>query len=237
MEHVEEYAEVARATSGLGEVVLRARRDPDAPPGTPPVLELRVNGVFVMDTRETTSEEALARSALQRVRRPERVLVGGLGLGFTAHEVLADHRVRRVVVAEIEDVLVRWFRDGTVPHGPTLLADDRLHVVVADVRQVVAEASPGSYDLVLLDVDNGPDFLVLDENAAIYEAPFLHLVRDALAVGGWVVVWSSTRSARLSAALLEVFGNTHCEDYPVLLQGKEESYWLHTATKQEASDG
>src|SRR5690348_3514035 len=142
-----EYVEVARAKSPRGEIVLRERRAPDAPV----VHELRVNGVFVMDTLETGSEKALARSALAHVDAPRSVLIGGLGLGFTAHEVLADRAVERVVVVEVEDDLVRWLRDGTVPHGPAYLADDRLTVVTADLGVVMAEAKPGSYDLVLVD--------------------------------------------------------------------------------------
>ena len=125
-----EYVEVARAESERGEVVLRERRDPDEPTAAP-VLELRVNGVFVMDTHETSTERQLAAAALAQVGRPHDVLIGGLGLGFTLHEVLADHAVERVVVVEIEDALVRWMRDGTIPHGPSLLADERLHLVVA----------------------------------------------------------------------------------------------------------
>jgi len=228
-----EYVEEARAESERGVVVLRERRDPDAPVGTATVLELRVNGVFVMDTGETSTEEALARQALGHASHPRRVLLGGLGLGFTAYEVLADHRVELLRVAEIEDVLVRWFRDGTVPHGPRLLADERVHVAVGDVRQVVDEAARSSFDLVLLDVDNGPDFLVLDENSALYEAPFLESVRDVLAEGGEVVIWSSTRSEALEVVLTDVFGATRTEEYPVTLQGKQESYWLHSARKDE----
>jgi spermidine synthase len=231
-----EYAEVARAESERGVVVLRERTDTDAPPGTAGVLELRVNGVFVMDTGETSTEEALARQALTHATDPRRVLLGGLGLGFTAYEVLADHRVELLRVAEIEDVLVRWFRDGTVPHGQRLLADERVHVGVGDVRQVVDEVASSSFDLVLLDVDNGPDFLVHDENAALYEAPFLESVRDVLAPGGEVVIWSSTRSEALEDVLEDVFGATRTEEYPVTLQGKQESYWLHSARKDE-SDG
>ncbi|HEX6979671.1 MAG TPA: hypothetical protein VF342_10255, partial [Alphaproteobacteria bacterium] len=78
------YDEIARAESPRGEVVLRRRTSN----GGPAVLELRVNGVFVMDTRETTTERALAQRALELVADPRTVLVGGLGLGFTAHEVL-----------------------------------------------------------------------------------------------------------------------------------------------------
>ena len=224
-----EYVEVARERSPRGEVVLRRRHDPDRP-DSPPVLELRVNGVFVMDTLESSSEVELARAALAGATEPRRVLIGGLGLGFTAHEVLCDPRVEVVVVAEIEEPLVRWFREGTVPHGPTDLADGRLEVAVAPVQQLIAEAPPASYDVVLLDVDNGPDFLVHDANASIYQVEFLGQVLRALRPGGRLAVWSSTRSASLEASLQEVCGDSRVRELPVTLQGREESYWLHLAT-------
>src|SRR4051794_1068909 len=151
------YIELARATSERGEILLRERHD-DEDAGTP-VVELRVNGVYVMDTQETSSEEALARTALAHVDDPKAVVVAGLGLGYTAHSVLTDPRVERLAIVEIEDALVEWLRDGTVPHGPGFLADQRVRVVVADIRQAVAEARE-KYDLVLLDVDNGPAQLV-----------------------------------------------------------------------------
>ena len=222
---------MARASSERGEVVLRRRWDPDAA-GAPTALELRVNGVFVMDSLETTSEIALAKAALQQVADPSCVLVGGLGLGFTVHEVLSDHRVEHVVVAEIEDALVRWFRDGTIPHGRPYLADGRVSISVADVQLVVEEAAPGTYDLILLDVDNGPDFLVHESNAALYRTGFLRRAHGALRSGGAVVIWSSTRSPALEQALDEAFGEFRTEDHPVVLQGRDETYWLHGAVKQ-----
>ena len=167
--------EVARAESERGELVLRQRTEPDGST----TLELRANGVFVMDTRETSSERALAREALARHEAPSSVLVGGLGLGFTLAEVLADTRVRRVVVAEIEPALVGWLRDGTVPHGPALLADDRVEVRVADVADVIGEAED-AFDLVLLDVDNGPGYLVHDANSALYGPTLLRTTRRAM---------------------------------------------------------
>ncbi len=111
------------------------------------------------------------------------MVVGGLGLGFTMHEVLADRRVEKCAVVEIEEALVGWMRDGTVPHGPALLADERATVVVADIAVAMAEARPASYDLVLLDVDNGPGYLVHDVNARLYQDDFLRTVRGAAA--GW----------------------------------------------------
>jgi spermidine synthase len=232
-----EYVELARASSDRGEVVLRGRRDPDAPDGSPMVVELRVNGVFVMDDAETSSEVVLAREALDRVEHPRSVLVGGLGLGFTAHEVLSDHRVEHVLVAELEGSLVRWLRDGTVPHGPAYLADERLSVSVADIRQVVAETPPESLDLVLLDVDNGPDFLVHEDNATLYEPEFLRRVRSVLRPGGVVVVWSSTEPPALELALEEVFGGCTKKPCAVVLQGREDTYWLLSAARDGRPDG
>ena len=157
-----EHVEVARADDARGEVVLRRRTDDNAVD----VLELRVNGVFVMDTLETSTEHALAEVALAQVADPRNVLVGGLGLGFTMHAVLEDVRVEKVVVVEIEGALIDWMRDGTVPHGPEYLADARLTIVNLDIAVAVEELIPGGYDLVLLDVDNGPGHLVHDGNAA-----------------------------------------------------------------------
>ncbi|MBA2444635.1 MAG: hypothetical protein H0V49_04815, partial [Nocardioidaceae bacterium] len=105
---------VKRATSPRGELTL-SRRDDGS-------LTLRVNGVFVMDTAETSTERLLARrtiDALASRRRADkstgyRVLIGGLGLGFTSHELLLDSRVDCIVVAEIEPDLVQWHRQGLI---------------------------------------------------------------------------------------------------------------------------
>ena len=233
-----EYVEVARAESARGEVVLRERHDPDDPRAVP-VLELRVNGAFVMDTHETSTERQLAAAALTHVERPRAVVIGGLGLGFTLHEVLADHLVERVVVVEIEDALVRWMRDGTIPHGPALLADDRLHLVVADIRTAMGEATPEAYDLVLLDVDNGPGYLVYQDNASLYESTFLAEVAAALRPGGALVVWSSDESPDLAEAMRVVFGDVTPIPYDVHLlhqggQARDERYWLYLSRREHA---
>lgn len=227
-----EYVELARAGSELGEVVLRERREP----GSPAVVELRVNGVFVMDTFETSTEQALADAALALVDAPRDVLVGGLGLGYTMHRVLADSRVERCSVVEIEQALVGWMRDGTVPHGPALLADERVHVVVADIAHAVVEGRDATYDLVLLDVDNGPGYLVHDTNAALYETPFLTATKRLLRAGGVLVVWSAAASPGLERALRQVFGDAETRPYDVRLQERDEQYWLHVARVSGAAD-
>ena len=222
-----EYVEVARAESERGEIVLRERRDPDAGPDTRAVLELRVNGVFVMDTEETSSEKLLATAALKQTEDPRSVLVGGLGLGFTMHEVLADRRVEKVLVVELEDALIQWMRDGTVPHGPQYLADERLTVMATDIRVALAEASPSAYDLVLLDVDNGPGFLVYDDNAEVYRRPVLEQTRACLRAGGALVIWSAEEAPRLQEEMQECFGNAVAIPLELTLQGRQEQYWLY----------
>lgn len=219
-----ELQEVARAESERGEVVLRRRTSEHAAP----VLELRVNGVFVMDTQETSSELALATAALDLVEEPHDVVVGGLGLGFTLQTVLADPRVERVRVVEVEESLVGWMRDGTVPHGPGVLADRRVEIVVGDVVRAVAEAKD-HHDLVLLDVDNGPGHLVHTGNAAAYSPTFLTDVRRLLRPGGCLVVWSAGPAPDLLATLRDVFGAAEEQELPVMLQQRETSYYLYLA--------
>ena len=229
-----EYVEIARAESERGELVLRERKEN----GAPSVLELRVNGRFVMDTFETTTEQALADAALDLVEEPRDVLVGGLGLGFTMHRVLADTRVERCSVVELEPALVEWMRDGTIPHGPAMLADERANPVVADIAAAVGEAPEASYDLVLLDVDNGPRNLVHQHNADLYEPPFLGEVRRMLRPGGAVAIWSADPSPELEATLEQVFGNSETTGFDVTLQDRDEKYWLHVArVGAVASDG
>jgi spermidine synthase len=220
-----EYVEIARAETERGELVLRERREE----GAPTTVELRANGVFVMDTLEVSTERALATAALELVDDPRAVVVGGLGLGFTMHEVLADTRVEKVAVVEIEEALVGWMRDGTIGHGPALLADERVSIVVADVVVALAEATPASYDLVLLDVDNGPGYLVHEANAALYRAPALEAARQALRTGGVLVVWSAAEAPELEQTMSSVFGGAEARPFDVLLQDRDEQYWLYVA--------
>jgi spermidine synthase len=122
---------LARADGVLGELALRRR--------TERVYELILNGVFLMDTAETTTERLPARLVLDRHPDPRRVLVGGLGLGCTLGALLDDPRVARVDLVEIESLLVRWLRQGIVPRVDRLLADPAAE---ADLRQPGLRPAP-----------------------------------------------------------------------------------------------
>lgn len=221
-----DIVEVARSESERGEVVLRRRTNELGAD----VFELRVNGIFVMDTAETHSEIALAAAGLELVADPRDVVVGGLGLGFTTQRVLADPRVEQVTVVEIEDALIGWMRDGTVPQGPAILADQRVRIVNADISMAIAEAR-STYDLILLDVDNGPGYLVNEANERIYEEDFLARCRDLLNPDGVLVVWSAAEAPELLATMRAVFGEAEEHVHDVLLQERPETYHLFLARR------
>ena len=221
-----EYVEIARAESERGELVLRERRDEAAAAS----LELRVNGVFVMDTLETSTERALASAALELVEDPRAVVVGGLGLGFTMHEVLADARVEQCAVVEIEQSLVDWMRDGTIPARPG----------PAGRRAGRASWSPTSRwrsprparrrtTWSCWTSTTGPATSSTRRTRRSTPSPFLTAGRAALRPGGALVVWSADAAPELEAALREVFGEVEARRHEVLLQDRDEQYWLYVA--------
>ncbi len=186
--------------------------------------ELRVNGVFVMDDVETSSERLLADLVLDLGAR--EVLVGGLGLGYTAQALLAGD-VERLVVAELHADVVAAVRAGAGA-GPSVLDDPRCTVEVGDVRDVVAAQPDASLDAVLLDVDNGPDFLVHETNAAVYAADGLADAARVLRPGGTLAVWSMADSAPLRARLAALLDDVGAVAVHVDLQGRSEHYWVLT---------
>jgi spermidine synthase len=193
------------------EVVVR-RRDDGA-------LELRVNGIFVMDDVETTSERRLAEVVLEHGARD--ILVGGLGLGFTVRALLEDPRVRMVLVAELHPDVI----------AAATVDDSRLEVVIGDIRDLVAEQPPALLDAVLLDVDNGPDHLVHADNAAVYGDAFVAACARILRPGGTLAVWSMADSPALRSTLAAHLVDVGAERVPVHLQGRDEAYWIITARR------
>jgi len=151
------------------------------------------DGKSLMSSRMHGSEEALATFACRRVRTAEQpcVLVGGLGMGFTLRATLdllpPD---ATVVVAELLSAVVEWNRGPLAPLAGHPLRDRRVQVVVGDVADTML-SSPGRFDAVLLDVDNGPAAFAASGNAGLYTDRGLATTRAALKVGGVLAVWSA----------------------------------------------
>ena len=170
-------------------------------------LEIVSNGVFLMDTRDGRSERALVREAVAAHGRARDLLVGGLGVGFSLLEAVGLGDLTTIDVVEIEPALVGWHRTHLGGRTSDALADPRVHVVVADVADHLV-AHPGAYDVVCLDVDNGPDWTVTDANAALYDDAGPRLLVAALRPQGVLSVWSASSSPnyeqRLRARLADV---------------------------------
>lgn len=166
---------------------------------------IRLDNAELMGSRATGSEAALATLACRALgtRAAPRVLVGGLGMGFTLRAALdATTRTRgaRVVVAELFPAVVRWNRAWLAELAGRPLDDPRVAVVEGDVGDVLA-TSPGAFDVVLLDVDNGPAALTVAANRGLYGTAGVARIRAALGDGGVVAVWSARDDPAFAARL------------------------------------
>lgn len=151
------------------------------------------DGNELMNSRLSGSEEALATLALQHLseRLAPRVLIGGLGMGFTLRAVQAQAGPRaQLTVAEIVPELVDWAQGPMARIFGDSLSDPRVELRICDVGQAIREAAAG-YDAILLDVDNGPDGLTRPANDALYSDAGLREAHRALAPGGVLAVWSA----------------------------------------------
>jgi len=156
---------------------------------------LRVNRQPLMGTNASESEKILAQLACEGLRgKPGvRVLIGGLGFGFTLRRVLElVGNDAHIEVAELLPQVVAWNREFLSAVNGLLLEDKRVQVVVEDVFQVIARAPAGHFDAILLDVDNGPIAMVQDGNARLYQAQGFAAITQALKPGGRVTFWSAS---------------------------------------------
>jgi spermidine synthase len=155
---------------------------------------LRVNRQPLMGTNASESEKMLAQLACGRldVRTSSRVLIGGLGFGFTLRRVLElAGKNAMVEVAELLPEVVAWNREYLSSVNGLLLDDPRVRVSIEDVFETITLAPPAHYDAILLDVDNGPVAMVQDGNARLYQARGFTAITRALKPGGRVTFWSA----------------------------------------------
>jgi spermidine synthase len=160
-------------------------------------------GIELMNSRLSGSEEALATLTWERLaeRTAPRVLIGGLGMGFTLRAALAVLPAgASIEVAELVPAVVAWARGPLAPLFAGSLEDPRTVVREGDVAGRIAAPGPG-YDAILLDVDNGPEGLTRRANDALYDSGGLARAQAALRPGGVLAVWSSAPHRRFSAAL------------------------------------
>lgn len=147
----------------------------------------------LMSTRMRGSEEALATMSIARLagRPAARLLIGGYGMGFTLRAALANLGPKaHVTVAELVPEIVEWARGPMAELTAGCLDDPRVLLRQGDVADAIVE-STAAYDAILLDVDNGPDGLVRDENDRIYSRTGLQAAKRALTPSGILAVWSA----------------------------------------------
>jgi spermidine synthase len=164
---------------------------------------IRADGVELMSTRRHHSEERLAElvcEPLRHVERP-RVMIGGLGFGFTLRAALrtldAD---AEVIVVELVEAVIRWNRDPDYGLGGDALQDARVTLLHEDVAGVLA-ANAAGFDGIMLDVDNGTDALTSQRNAQLYRKAGIRKTVTALRPGGRLGYWSATEDRALADAL------------------------------------
>jgi spermidine synthase len=147
----------------------------------------------LMSTRRWGSEVALAEMAIERLadRKSPHLLIGGYGMGFTLRAALAKLGPKaRVTVVELVPQIIEWARGPMAQLAAGCLDDPRVALEIGDVCEAIASGR-GIYDAVLLDVDNGPDGLVRDENNRLYSKRGLASARAALRPGGVLAIWSA----------------------------------------------
>jgi spermidine synthase len=164
---------------------------------------IRADGVELMSTRRHLSEDRLAEVACAPLREtPQaRVLIGGLGLGFTLRAALRLLREdAEVVVAELVPEVIAWNADPRYDLSADAMRDPRVRVVHDDVTNVLT-ANPAAFDAIMLDTDNGPDGMLMSENARLYETRGIGVTMAALRAGGSIVYWSVGDDPKFAGAL------------------------------------
>jgi spermidine synthase len=195
---------VERETGRQGELALRAAGEH---------YEIIANGVFLMDTRNGSSERLLVRLALREAPDRARLMIGGLGVGFSLAEALRSDRLERVTVVEIEPKIVEWGRTYLSKFSRDALSDSRVEIVNDDLTTWL-KSDVGPFDAVCLDVDNGPTWTVVDSNESLYSVEGLALLRARLTPGGTLTIWSAAEAQGFAEALRRAFDRVEVVSVP-----------------------
>jgi spermidine synthase len=207
-----------RTAGRCGELVLRRAGEH---------FEVIANGVFLMDTRNGESERLLVSSAARRMPSAGRLLIGGLGVGFSLRQAVADQRVREITVVEREPAVIGWVRGPLRGFGGDALDDIRVRVVEADLVDWLA-ATTERFDAICLDVDNGPQWTVSDGNRVLYGDGGLRMLSGRLTAGGVLAVWSAAADPVFEARLRDRFSEVEALQVPVP-RGEPDLIWLARA--------
>ena len=209
------FEELGFSDTPIGEVSLRKRTEPRA--GNALVYEIKLDDEFLMSSLFTTGEEALSTHSLALLDAGKLdVVVGGLGLGYTAAAALDDERVSSLIVVDLLGTVIEWHRQSLVPLGEKLNADPRCRMVCGDFFALARDASGGfdheapgrQFDAILLDIDHAAEHWLAPSNESFYGAEGLHCLARHLRSGGVFGMWSNDPpDQRFLDRLRNVFGD------------------------------
>lgn len=216
----------------LGILCLR-KREMLKKPGTF-VTEITLDHEFLMSSYNTKSECALSEKALEMHQGQNlEVLVGGLGLGYTAHAALKSERVSNLQVIEFLPQVISWMKDGLVPLSEVMNSEERCELVQADFYERLMAKPQKKYDLILVDIDHSPnEHLDLENNNELfYTEEGLKRAKEHLNPNGILGVWSYAESSPFEKALRNVFEEVCVEeiDFENKLVDEKHVDWLFFA--------
>ena len=227
------FEELAWRDTPIGEISLRRRVDPRLQID---VYEVKVGDEFLMSSLFTVAEEELARLGLATAAGAHLdVVVGGLGLGYTARAALAEPRVRSLLVVEAVGEVISWHERGLLPYASALTTDPRTRFAEADFFALAASGDgfgAGPVDAILLDVDHSPRHVLAPANAALYTADGLRRLAAHLRPGGVFALWSDDPpDAGFEAELDAVFPvrRSHVVPFANPLTGGESANTVYVA--------
>lgn len=185
-----------------------------------------------MSTTASSSEQQMAELACGNLPPQPRILIGGLGFGFTLRRVLELCPADAIVdVAELLPVIVAWNREFLKEINGQLLDDSRVHIHIRDVAKIINEGGDTKYDAILLDVDNSPDPLVQKGNAALYNDRGIAQAKAALLPGGRIVYWSANQDKGFVKTLGKIFLNVEAIGAKAYPKAKRFTHTLFVADR------